>query len=74
MAGRSGQVLEPPSSGTFFSTTLCLIAFQTEGPFQRALANTGGEDLSSLSLAASGALYPAWFTSKHWLKSHTSLS
>jgi sulfotransferase family protein len=31
------------------------------------------ERAGSLSLAASGALYPAQFTLKHWLKSHTPL-
>jgi hypothetical protein len=31
------------------------------------------EHPGSLSLAARGGLYPAWFTTKHWLKSHTPL-
>jgi hypothetical protein len=31
------------------------------------------EHAGSLSLAARGGLYPVWFTTKHWLKSHTPL-
>jgi len=32
-----------------------------------------GEHSRSLSLAARASLYPAWFTTKHWLRSHTPL-
>lgn len=44
------------------------------GEFLRELGyEVTAEHPGSLSLAARGALYPAWFTMKHWLKSHTPL-